>query len=482
MEKKIGRYGILANLAKTSYGAVYLLCAEGGGKLLCHQVLLHKVRAAELAAVEPMVELSLRCRHENILFCLEAVRSPKALNLIYEFFSETNLGDFLATAALGWEAHAGLIRQLREVVKYLDAKQLQHSHFRLQNFLVDARTATLKVLDPVVAVLQTLYARAQDAAEFAYWPPEELAGAEASPKGDVWSAGLVAWQIALGPDAFPFETRTKAAFVAALARPPPRPATPSAALNELLALCLRREPAERLSPGEFYLHAFFTGQSRAPSPPGTPRRFSTRAEDRAPFFLQSLRRSRERAVAACSFDFYRDRVFELEVVARAVRGALALVTHNWQRLFLQYYNGLTLIVLNKALLQGDNLMRSLKERVNHYGLADFDRFLAGVEQPRVVELAAREAHRVLKDLDDAVFAQLTEGCVSKNYADEVRARIFRHLGDEEQFRAFARETRAHVRAGYRRAVEPHQPVAVRHALHLFDFVLAGRVLENLEEF
>ena len=227
MEKRICGHGILANLAKTPYGAVYLLRAADGRTLLCHQVLLHKVRPAELQALEPLVAASQGFKHENLLSCLAAERSSKAWNLLYESFSEQTLAELLEARPLGWDARLRLMRQVREVVKYLEVKRALHSHFRLRNFLVEERSGAVKAVDAVVATLQTLHARAEDVEEFKYWPPEELSGAEATAKGDVWSVGLVFWQLALGPGAFPFDARSKETFLAAVARPPPPAPTPS---------------------------------------------------------------------------------------------------------------------------------------------------------------------------------------------------------------------------------------------------------------
>jgi Tol biopolymer transport system component len=95
---------------------------------------------------------------------------------------------------------------------------------------------------------QPLTAQGTIVGTFQYMAPEQIEGAEADARADIFSFGTVLYEMATGR--CPFEGKTQASVIAAIlaAEPPPitalRPAAP-AALDRVIRTCLAKDPDER---------------------------------------------------------------------------------------------------------------------------------------------------------------------------------------------------------------------------------------------
>ena len=83
------------------------------------------------------------------------------------------------------------------------------------------------------------------AGTLAYMPPEVLLGQGADARGDIWSLGVVLYEMATGRR--PFQGRTQYDLIAAILRsaPQPFPAHVPAVLRAIILRCLAKEPAQR---------------------------------------------------------------------------------------------------------------------------------------------------------------------------------------------------------------------------------------------
>jgi non-specific serine/threonine protein kinase len=99
-----------------------------------------------------------------------------------------------------------------------------------------------------------------------YMAPEQIRGQPATFRSDIFSFGAILYEVCTGRQAFEGEDELARAY-ATLSREPPALES-SGTLQEVIARCLRKDPAERFASGDELVHALdvaFAPVSRAPS-------------------------------------------------------------------------------------------------------------------------------------------------------------------------------------------------------------------------
>lgn len=489
-KKKIKDYPIIANLGRTSYGTIFEVAKNSGKSLVCHQIMTNKFTDAQLRLISIMIEESKKFKHENIwnivLFHVES----NMWNALYDAFTEKTLDKLLLKHKLTLENAVQVIKQLREVIRYFHQKGISHYFFRLKNVLVIPESLAIKVVDPLIPKLVSFHQKVEDMDEYKYWPPELLNGEKETELSDVWSLGLMCWQIVFGRDSFPFDLGSKERFLESVFEPVNVPDCGDSQLTNLIEGALITNPDERFTPEQFYNHPFFTGSVKNQiyiEEPGDGSERKILHLPKTTVLLESLRRNKVMQeqisddVVSYS-DFYSDRIFELQIIKRTIDGFLTMITHNWNKELVMYFRGFMLCILNRALLHAENLSKSLREEKNFYKLFDFDLLLENKSNMTLIRSELHEIYTQLKNLDDSIFLKLQQDPYSKDYSDEIRHNIYQHLADSEEYKAFVKATHKYLRTNYKMGVEEEQITEMKKEISKGEIILAGRILENIEEF
>jgi serine/threonine protein kinase len=158
----------------------------------------------------------------------------------------------LENGALPFHQAQAILRQLCFGLEAAHSVGTVHGNLKPESVLLTP-DGTVKILDFGLAELvsdsepRTRMQTASSVRALLYRSPEQLSGAQADSRSDVWSLGVLAYEMVAGVS--PFEAPSSAATAARILNEEPRPlSTVPGVPNwfaELVSLLLRKNPAER---------------------------------------------------------------------------------------------------------------------------------------------------------------------------------------------------------------------------------------------
>ncbi|KAJ0234146.1 Protein kinase family protein [Hirschfeldia incana] len=155
------------------------------------------------------VSLMRRLRHPNILLFMGAVTSPPLLCIVSEFLPRGSLFLLLrkSTSNLNWRRRINMALDIARGMNYLHccSPPIVHRDLKSPNLLVD-RNWTVKVADfGLSRIKHETYLTSKSGKGTPQWmAPEVLRNESADEKSDIYSFGVVLWELATGK--IPWET------------------------------------------------------------------------------------------------------------------------------------------------------------------------------------------------------------------------------------------------------------------------------------
>ncbi len=204
MGSKIGRFDVLRELGRGSQSVVYLardphLQREVAIKTL-HFSKSDPQKNQQLLSEARLVS---QLRHPNIVPIFEAGEEGGDLYLVFEYVSGTNLAELIRKSGRQTPSRAiGLIVPVLDALTHAHAAGIIHRDIKPSNILVD-ENGTPRVMDfGIAARVETL---SRDGESFmgtpAYVAPEYVRERESSERSDVFSVGLVLFELLTGKKA-----------------------------------------------------------------------------------------------------------------------------------------------------------------------------------------------------------------------------------------------------------------------------------------
>ena len=270
---KLGPYEIVAPLGAGGMGEVYRAKDTRLGRDVAVKVLPQHL--SENPEVRTRFEREARTvsslNHPNICTLHDIGREGDTDFLVMEVVEGESLADRIAkgplspelTLKLGGEIADALDKAHRAGIVHRDLKpgniMLAKSGAKLMDFGLaravapaaagGASGATFATLTQSPTVAKPLTAEGSIVGTFQYMAPEQLEGAEADARSDIWALGCVLYEMATGKRAF--SGATQASLISSIMKDVPRPiaelqALTPPGLDRLVRACLAKDPEERI--------------------------------------------------------------------------------------------------------------------------------------------------------------------------------------------------------------------------------------------
>ncbi len=253
-----GRYRVVRHLARGGMAEVYL----GRDELLDRPVAI-KVLVSELAADDSFVERFRRearaaagLNHHNIVSIYDFGEDDGAYFIVMEYVDGRTLRDIIRAG--GPMAPADAVQVGAEVAAALAAAHSQgivHRDVKPANVLIAGKT--VKVTDFGIAraanVRQGLTMPGTVLGTASYLSPEQAQGVEVDHRSDIYSLGMVLWEMLTGKAPFTGDSPVAIAYQQLSQKAPPpsthNPRVPSA-LDAVVMKAMSKDPAARQASAE----------------------------------------------------------------------------------------------------------------------------------------------------------------------------------------------------------------------------------------
>jgi len=263
-----GRYLIESKIAAGGFGTVYRARSIEPGRE--HERFAVKVLLAQHSndpsvsarfRREAITMSSLANRHTVTTLELNEDRAANAQFIVMELLEGESLQDrFTACGQLHWRSVLRIVRAVCESLAEAHALGIVHRDLKPANiFLTHQPRDFVKVLDFGIAkILQgsnmfdgnDLTRIGQAIGTLEYMSPEQLIGGELDNRTDLYTLGVVAYEMIVGRRPFADVTGATGLVTALMTRRPPPPSTVTrgplpAGLDGMLLRCLERDPQDR---------------------------------------------------------------------------------------------------------------------------------------------------------------------------------------------------------------------------------------------
>jgi Tol biopolymer transport system component/predicted Ser/Thr protein kinase len=254
----LGHFRITALLGSGGMGIVY----RAHDQKLERTVAIKLVGRETGATAEDRARIVVEARassalsHPNICTVYETGEIEGHAYIAMEYVEGRPLSELIPVNGLPSEAVVRYGAQIADALEHAHARGVVHRDLKTPNVVVSAE-GRAKVLDfglarRVPSSVNEAVTNSSDAVPIGglagtmpYMPPELLLGQPTDERSDIWSFGVMLFEMAMGE--LPFKGRTEFELTAAILRSPPQPlpAHVPAMIRSVIQRCLSKDPAHR---------------------------------------------------------------------------------------------------------------------------------------------------------------------------------------------------------------------------------------------
>jgi serine/threonine-protein kinase len=254
--QSIGPYAVLETLETRAFTVTYRAEQRGLGRTVRVKVLKPTVSVDSPFAVELAREAAVlgRLDHEGAVRLHDLVRAPDALYLVLEDARGVLLADVVRAAKLAPPEATAIALAVARALGHAHARGVVHRALGAGVVAITPRGRVLLSDFSSAAIAgdveDDLAPRTESAAPPSYLAPEQILGDPATPRSDVWSVGVLLFEMLAGARPFDAEDpRLSATRIRTEAAPPLPDGTP-AAIARIASRCLAKEADDRYPDGD----------------------------------------------------------------------------------------------------------------------------------------------------------------------------------------------------------------------------------------
>jgi serine/threonine protein kinase len=215
---------------------------------------------SELAALRSEVGILTRLSHPHIVRLLDYFETASEIVLVTELACGELFEVLCSDGRLAPAAVASVASGLTSALAYLHEQRVMHRDLKPQNCLITA-TGVVKLTD--FGFAKELHSHTAQLTSVRgtplYMAPELFQQAQYTAAADVWSLGVLLFELAAGRPPFFADTLPELMQAIVQSTPVAFPQDMQPQLADFLALCLQRDPGQRASWEVLLQHPYLTG-------------------------------------------------------------------------------------------------------------------------------------------------------------------------------------------------------------------------------
>jgi predicted Ser/Thr protein kinase len=256
--QSLGKYQIVGELGHGGFASVYKAHDPDLGLDVALKVLEpNLMRDREFVErFRTEARVAARLRHPNIARVLNIDQAEGRLFIAIEYVAGHNLRDWLAQQpVLDWTQVSAIVQQMAEALDYAHAQGVLHRDVKPSNILLtDGGSAVLSDFGLAKAIEASHITTAGAAiGTYAYMAPEQASGLEVDARADLYSLGVVAYELCTGRVPFTSDS-TPALIHDQVYTLPPTPSQVNSRvtgpIDTILLKALAKDPEQRYQTGQ----------------------------------------------------------------------------------------------------------------------------------------------------------------------------------------------------------------------------------------
>jgi serine/threonine protein kinase len=252
--QKIGRYNLLAELGRGAMGVVY----KAEDPLLNRMVAIKTILLSAEAAIRDDYETRFLqeakaaggLNHPSIITIYDVGREGDLAYMAMELLDGAEMRNMLAVGRLSLDLAFDIAAQVAEGLAFAHERGVVHRDIKPANIMI-VRGRQAKIMDFGIARLQVSHVKTQTGMVLGspqYMSPEQIAGRDVDSRSDIFSLGVVLYQMIAGQPPFSGEDINQLTYMVCHgAHSPPsllNPAIPPM-LDLIVNRALAKDPAQR---------------------------------------------------------------------------------------------------------------------------------------------------------------------------------------------------------------------------------------------